>query len=143
MNYEALCKYVFSEEIVDWELHKFKSKKRQLVMARYMSIYLGNWFFPKMNGTELVKIFGLSRPCGVHAMQLIRDLSLNDKDIRKKLDKYLIVIRRQLDRENELLSLPLDSLQDKFIASIEIMEPVVRFYCDLTNSQIVKRRDIT
>lgn len=96
MNYEEICKYVFREQRIDWELHNIKSRKREIVDARYISMYLGNWFFPKMSADEATFIFGIDRTNFYAGLRCIKKLLFSDKQMRTDIDKYLAYISRKI-----------------------------------------------
>jgi len=89
MTYEDICKDVFRHELVDWNLRKYKRKYRQLAQAKQISIYLGNWFFPKLSDIELGEPFATSRSNTYHAIKTIKGYLQHDKAFRVKIDKYL------------------------------------------------------
>jgi chromosomal replication initiation ATPase DnaA len=90
MTYEDICRYVFQREIVDWSLRTYKRRHRQLVQARQISIFLGNWFFPKMSDNDLAEPFAQDRCTALHAIKTIKGYLQYDKDFRDKMDNYLI-----------------------------------------------------
>jgi hypothetical protein len=133
MNYEELCKYVFSEERVDWNLRSLKNRRKPLVLARHISIYLGNWFFPMMTDDDLIKPFNQDRCTTFHAIKNIKNLLFSDKDLRRRIDKYLRILGREL-RAGELVK---DTHND-IERSIECMHVVAQTYCELTGYKLVK-----
>jgi hypothetical protein len=142
MTYEELCKYVFSEERVDWELHAFKSRKRQLVQARQISIYLANWFWPKRyTNVELTKIFGQDHSSAQSSFKTVSKLLFSDKQYRTNMDKYLHVIRDRIKNEvieqNERL-IQEETVRKKLLDTIDSMEIIARVYCDIKGMKLIK-----
>ena len=93
MTYLEICKYVFSEERVLWDMRTFKGRRRQLVQAKQISVYLGNWFFPQLSNSELAEPFDQDRSTVNHSIQVIKGYLQYDKNIRTRIDKYLTIIR--------------------------------------------------
>jgi len=93
MNYLDICKYVFSEERVHWDMRTFKGRRRQLVQAKQISVYLGNWFFPQLSNDELAEPFDQDRSTMNHSIKKIKGYLQYDKNFRARIDKYLTIIR--------------------------------------------------
>jgi hypothetical protein len=141
MEYIELCKYVFSEERVDWELHAIEDRKRQLVVARQISMYLGDWFFPQLSYKELAGIFGKDHSTCSHALKTIKELLFSDKSLRFRMDKYLKIIHDKIknDEQSQVVQLMQnENAREKLLETIESMELVARVYCDLTGLKLVK-----
>jgi hypothetical protein len=141
MTYEELCKYVFSEERVAWELRTLNDRKRPLVMARQISIYLGNWFFTELTNKELSGIFNKDHASTNHAIKTIKALLFSDKNLRIRMDKYLMILRNRIkeDDQNKVVELMQNqSARDKLLETIESMELVAKVYCDLTGFKLIK-----
>lgn len=142
MNYTELCKYVFSEERVDWELHATESRKRELVLARQISVYLGNWFFPEIINRDLAGIFGKDHAIATHSIKAIKSLLYSDKNLRIRIDKYLRIIREKIKEENQkevLQAVKEQQMRDKLMESIASMELIAKVYCDITGMQLTKK----
>ena len=101
MTYEEMCKYVFSHERVDWEIRKMKLKKRQLVQARQISIYLGDWFYPHLTFEKLTEPFEQSRYLSLHSIKTVKSLMYSDRQFKSRVDRYLNAIRNQIKAEKE------------------------------------------
>jgi hypothetical protein len=141
MTYEELCKYVFSEERVDWELHAIEDRKRQLVVARQISMYLGDWFFPQIPYVQLAGIFEKDHATCSHALKTIKALLFSDKSLRFRIDKYLKVIREKIKNEEQnqvVVLMQNENAREKLLETIESMELVARVYCDLAGLKLVK-----
>jgi hypothetical protein len=142
MKPEDIAKYVFSEQVVDWELRAIKCRKAQLVMARQISYYLINWFMPDVNQEEVSSIFAQDRCTMVHSVKNIKNLLYSEKSLRPKVDKYLNVIRKQLNEENKedvLEMLKSEETQKKLFETISSMEMVAKVYCDLTGMKLTNK----
>jgi len=131
MNYESICRYVFSNEVVDWNLHDIKERKRQLVLARQISIYLGNWFYPKMTWKELAEIFKQDHASAMHAKKQVTNLLYSDKDLRRRVDRYLNEIRKRIDE-----NIP---IHEPDIMDLAQMEIIAKIYADITGQVICKK----
>lgn len=142
MNYEDVCKYVFSMEIVDWELRSYVSRKRELVQARQISIYLGDWFWPKMTDRELTEIFGQDHCMAHHSLKSVKALLFSDKEYRAKMDRYLRDISKKIkeSQSKEVKRAVEDEIvKKKIMESIKEMEIIARVYCDLTGMTLTKK----
>lgn len=142
MEYIDICKYVFSEEVVDWELHAMKCRIRQLVLARQISIYLGNWFYPNITDEKLAAMFNQDHSNAQHSISTIKKLLFSDKALRAKMDKYLRVIRERINKEkNEVAVKSLQEMEVKatMLTTIENMELIVKAYCDITGKELVTK----
>lgn len=139
MNYESICRYVFSNEVVDWNLHDIKERKRQLVLARQISIYLGNWFYPKMTWRELAAIFKQDRVTAMHSKKQITNLLYSDKDLRRRVDRYLNEIRKRIDEANEV---PVVKVPEPDIMDLAQMEIIAKIYADITGQVICKKQHV-
>jgi hypothetical protein len=140
MKYEDLAKYVFAMERVDWELHNYKSRKRELVQARQMSIYLANWFWPLMNEKELVSIFEQSRSLAYNSLKSIKSQLYSDKNFRPKIEMYIRHIRAKIEAEEkaEHINTINLALSDVLADSIERMEIIAKAYCDIKGLTLTK-----
>lgn len=139
-----MCKYIFKEEEVDWSFHNIKCRKPKIIAAIFISIYLGNWFYSGINMKELADIFGRSRSDAHHGIKSIRNLSITDRKLRERLDKYTIYINRKFNLEeqiNSIASLPIETVRDRLLTSIDSMVSIVRIYCELTGTELVKKPD--
>lgn len=139
MEYIDICKYIFAEERVDWELHNFKSRRRQLVQARQISMYLGNWFYPNITDKLLAGIFGLDHASAQASFKAVKKLLFSDKAYRANMDKYLMQIRERIKKEeaerNEKL-LQDEMFRKKLLDTIESMELIAKVYCDIKNKKL-------
>jgi hypothetical protein len=99
MEYKELSKWVFAMERVDWELHSFKSRKRELVQARQISIYLANWFWPRMTDKELTELFSQSHSLAHSALKHVKALLFSEPSFRKTIDCYLFILDEKMKNE--------------------------------------------
>lgn len=142
MKYEELCKYVFSEQQVDWELHNFKSRKRQLVQAKQICIYLGRWFFNGLRDIDLTEPLGIERSGYFHAQKSVKSLMFSDKQYRTNMDKYLLEIRKRIKEEDIAM---IEKLQEeelyrkKLLDTIDSMEIVAKVYCDIKGLKLTNK----
>ena len=97
MEYLDLCKAVFRKEVVDWEIRKLESRKRQLVQARQISMYLGNWFWPHLTGDQLAEPFAKDRCTAMHAIKTMKNLMFSDRALRERIDRYVVQIRKNIN----------------------------------------------
>ena len=142
MEYLDICKYVFSEEVVDWELHTLESRKRQLVLARQISIYLGNWFYPTITDRELAAVFNKDHATASHAIKTIKQLLFSDKALRLRMDKYLRIVREKIkaDQQKEVLKAAREkSIREKLLETIDSMELIAKVYCDITGKELTNK----
>ena len=96
-----MCKYIFSREIVDWEIRQIKTKKSKIVQARQASIYLGNWFLPYLSYDELGLPFKKNRCNVYYSLKTMKNLLYSDKAMRKKIDNYLLRIKKKINEETK------------------------------------------
>jgi len=134
MEYKELAKYVFAMERVDWELHSYKSRKRQLVQARQISIYLANWFWPLMPDRELTELFNQDHCMVHHTLKSVKSLLFSDKDYRAKMDRYLRDISNKIKEEDIIKikkEMEEESFRKKILDTIDSMEIIARVYADI------------
>lgn len=137
MEYIDMCKYIFNEEKIDWELHNSKSRKKELVEARYISIYLGNYFYPKLKQRDLGIVFDKCREDAWHAIKQIGSLLITDKELKAKVDKYIMYISIEIQIHNINTTL-VETSKNKLLDVLDKMEEVVKLYCKLTNTKLIK-----
>lgn len=143
MNYEDICRYIFQSEGIDWLQHDSKKRDRSLVEARYISIFLGNWFYPGITWSELGRIFGKDHATAMHSIKCIKDLMFSNKDFRLRMCGYIehikstIAIRDKIEMQSILAIKNTDTL-NTLISVIDKMELVAKIYCEITNQKIIK-----
>jgi hypothetical protein len=141
MTYEEIAKYIFSEERVDWELHKLKDRHRQLVLARQIAIYIAHWFYPAITNRELGEIFGQDHANANHSIKSVSNLLFSDKELRSRVDKYLIILREKIRNENqELIQSQMndEKFKKKLTDAIDQMEMIAKVYADMTGMKLIK-----
>lgn len=84
-----IIQYVFQQEQVDLELKNISSRKTKLVNARYISIYLINWFFPTMKANIVMGYFKINRSGFYHALITVKDLIQTDRKFEDKIARYI------------------------------------------------------
>jgi len=141
MIYSDLCHYVFSEENMAWSDHALKYRKRELVIARQISMYLGRWFFPIHTDKELAEIFNQDHATSQHAFKTVRNLMFSDKEFRCKIDKYLAYIKEEIRKSKEesfLKQMEDEKFREKLLDTIDSMELIAKVYCDIKGLKLTK-----
>ena len=141
MIYLDVCHYVFEQEEIPWIDHDLKYRGRELVIARQISMYLGRWFFPTMTDRERADIFRLDHTTSQHAYKTIRNLMYSDKDLRVRIDKYLVYIKEEIRKSNEekyIKQLEDEKFREKLLATIDSMELIAKVYCDIKGLKLTK-----
>jgi len=152
MKYEDLCKYVFSEERVDWNLHNIKCKKREVVTARHICIYLGDWFFKGMTWEQLTEPFNQTHANGLSAKKRIVKLMASEGDLKRRINKYLVILRGRMDTSDRTTllntnpnykdvekSIMLESIDVKLNVAIENMKSIAEIYCEIRNMKLIPK----
>jgi hypothetical protein len=140
MTYEDICKYVFEQSNIEWEIKDSRKRDRELVDARQISMYLGNWFYPILTWSALSKPFGRDHATAMSAVSHVRDIMFSDKIFRAKVIDYLNYITEQnkIDMEDQVRQFAED--QNKFgkaIDFIDKMEIIAKVYCDIMGKKII------
>lgn len=142
MTYEEISKFVFNREIIDWEQRDSKKRDRPLVEARQTSIFLGNWFYPKITWAELGKMFSRDHATAMHSVRAVKNEMATNKSYRIKVHGYIneINARTVESREAEIDGLlkikDVDTLKS-LLDTISQMELVAKVYCKITNQKII------
>ena len=134
-----IAQYVFKELSIDWEFHRLKNRKRELITAKYTSIYLINWFYPKKLN-ECVELFGIDRCTLIHAIKSIKDLLFSDKWYRRDMDKYLEELRKKINAEEEQVidrMMADERARQSILDTIDKMELIAKVYCEIMNKKMI------
>jgi len=100
MNPEEIIKYVFAERNVDFELRYVMENKGRLVLAKYISMYLIDWFYPTTSREQQSNYFGYKEKASASAgIKKITQEMQYSKDLRRDMDKYLLHIRSRIDKK--------------------------------------------
>lgn len=142
MTYDEICQYVFEEEGVSWDMRLSRKRDRGLVIARQISIYIGNWFHPRLTWSFLGEPFKRDHATAIHAVRTINDLMEFDKTLRAKIFGYLDYVREKSkkDAESEVMK----TLQDRrnieaVLELVSKMELVAKVYCEITDKRIIDK----
>ena len=140
MNYEQICQYIFDREIILWDYRDSKKRDRNLVEARQICIYIGNWFIPVLTWSALALPFGKDHATAMHAVKHIRELMYSDKVFGEKVLEYMKYVREQnkieAKEQAEKLYEDRDKIE-KLYDLIDKMELVAKVYCDITNKKMI------
>ena len=134
-----IAKYIFKEQSMDWEFHCIKSRKRELITAKYTSIYLVNWFYPKKLN-ECIDLFGIDRCTIIHAIKQVKNLLFSDKWFRKDMDKYMNDLREKINAEEKNVidrMMEDERAKQSILDTIDKMELIAKVYCEIMNKKIV------
>jgi len=101
MKPDEIVYYVFKNEQVDYDMRKIKSGKKEIVQARYRSLYLIHYFYPELNDKALAEIFNKSRALPYHALTTVTNLIATDKQYEKEMSRYIKVIRYRIVKLKE------------------------------------------
>src|SRR4030042_2087148 len=132
-----IAKYIFKEQSMDWEFHCIKNRKRELITAKYTSIYLVNWFYPKRIN-ECVDLFGIDRCTIIHAIKQVKNLLFSDKWFRKDMDKYMNELREKINAEEKNVidrMMEDERAKQSILDTIDKMELIAKVYCEIMNKK--------
>jgi len=145
MNYTELCKYVFLEERVPWNMREIKDTHRQCVTAKQICYFLCDWFYPRMKYVDMSDIFKQNPSNVGAAIKNIKRIMEYDKDLDRRIGKYINHVRRQIVNETELPAIEMNEVTTseeataKLRGLLKYMAPIVHAYCDLTGMQLTKK----
>jgi len=143
MDYETICKYVFANEGIPWELHDTKKRDRELVTARQISIYIRYTLYPDETWLILGQMFSRDHSTAMHAVKNIKDLMFSNCEIRQKIFSYTEALKQQAKSLEETEMKALIAAKDgetlkALLTTIDKMELVAKIYCEITNNKLVK-----
>lgn len=104
MKPEDIIRYIFKERNIDIELRYVMDNKDKIVLSKYISMYLIDWFYPSTSRQELSEYFGYKAKS--NSSSGIRKISQNmrfNKELRRDMDKYLIYIKSQIEGKKQIV----------------------------------------
>ncbi len=144
MEYVDICKYVFLQERVPWNVRELRDQHRQCSQARQICYFLGDWFYPRLKYADMAKMFAQNPSNVGPAIKAVKRVMEYDEVFAMRVGRYTNYIRSQINLINfgkttELIKSTPEEIETHLKGFIESIEPVVRLYCEATGMQLTKK----
>jgi hypothetical protein len=122
------------------------SRRRTVVLARQISMYLGNKFYPLITWADLAKPFNKDHATAMTSVKAINNLIETNKQFREKITKYSNTIHLSIAGNAEIVEVEELTEHVGFINTnlgslVLKMRIIALAYCELTNQKIISNEN--
>lgn len=101
MEYKDIIQYVFEQEGVDPQARYLKSRKREIVQAKQITMVIGKAYL-KLDEYHLAAPLGLDRCSYYNAARKVYDHMDTEPAFNRKMLRYYSFVKERIDMENQL-----------------------------------------